>query len=115
MKRRTRVALVLDDDGASSGATGKRTQHRGGVNALAATQAAGSAGARLYTGSRDATVRAWNVLQQAPATAVTASVACFEGHSDWVNDLVLVDHDRFRTLRWLTDWQAVPPCVRVYP
>lgn len=120
MKRRTRVALVLEDDGADSGATGKRPQHRSGVNALAATQAAGPAGVRLYTGSRDATVRAWDVPRPASATTtVTASAACFEGHSDWVNDVVLVDRDRFRTLRRPTRPAGGPalrarlnPCTR---
>ena len=57
-------------------------QHCAGVESLALSDD----GATLFTASRDATVRSW----QASGEASGQHLGSFEGHSNWVNDAVVV-------------------------
>ncbi|KAK9802773.1 hypothetical protein WJX73_001306 [Symbiochloris irregularis] len=73
-------------------------QHSGSVNAVALSEDGG----QLFTGSRDTTVKRWNVAEctssegrqqqgdfQAPRQQSEAEAECW-GHCDWVNDAVLL-------------------------
>lgn len=62
------------------------SKHRFGVNALAL-----SPGGLLYSAGRDGVCRAWDV--RTSAGAHPAHVADLDGHSDWVNDVVLSGDD----------------------
>ena len=62
---------------------GPSVQHTGGLEALALS----GDGDRLYTASRDATVRSWDVAGNNSGRCA----AVYMGHSNWVNDLVLLD------------------------
>ncbi|KAL3143253.1 hypothetical protein ABBQ38_002103 [Trebouxia sp. C0009 RCD-2024] len=57
-------------------------QHCGGVNALASLPSE----SKLFTASKDSTVKRWGLQDTQPALE-----ASFEGHSDWVNDIIVVE------------------------
>eukprot|EP00803_Ostreobium_quekettii_P004299 evm.model.scf_292.7 EVM.evm.TU.scf_292.7 scf_292:49611-64181(-) len=61
---------------------GDGDQHCSGIQSLVLT----AAGDRLFTASRDATVKRWNVEEGQRPRFETS----FDGHSEWVNDAVLV-------------------------
>ncbi|KAK9814325.1 hypothetical protein WJX72_004061 [[Myrmecia] bisecta] len=74
-------------------------QHCAGVNALALS----TSGEHIYTASRDSTIKKWQTRG-----ADNACEASFEGHVDWVNDVVVVQEALVSCSsdRMLQVWQA---------
>eukprot|EP00878_Enallax_costatus_P026171 GHUV01028056.1.p1 GENE.GHUV01028056.1~~GHUV01028056.1.p1 ORF type:complete len:268 (+),score=92.17 GHUV01028056.1:306-1109(+) len=74
-------------------------QHVAGIESLAVDPGTNS----LYTASRDSIVRRWNVNQAQPSCETS-----FEGHIDWVNDVLLL-YDKLVTCssdKTVKLWQA---------
>mmetsp|Transcript_21955 Transcript_21955/g.60109 ORF Transcript_21955/g.60109 Transcript_21955/m.60109 type:complete len:243 (+) Transcript_21955:95-823(+) len=76
-KRYRRVSYILREE---------EGRHRSGVNALAQS----GRGELLFSASRDGTARCWRTVD---AGSKAKSARTYDGHSDWVNDLVLIDHE----------------------
>lgn len=74
-RARSRVTYVLEERAAQG--------HRLGVNAVVHDPHRDV----LYTGSRDGTVRGWDMANKAPPRVL-------DEHTDWVNDLALCNDGR---------------------
>ncbi|XP_031397171.1 WD repeat-containing protein 48 homolog isoform X2 [Punica granatum] len=72
-KRLTYVLNYADDE-----------KHCAGINCLALSKPASDGGDYLFTGSRDGTLKRWELNENAATCSAT-----FESHVDWVNDAVL--------------------------
>ncbi|XP_024969147.1 WD repeat-containing protein 48-like isoform X2 [Cynara cardunculus var. scolymus] len=77
-RKEKRLTYVLND--------ADDTKHCAGVNSLALLKSsAPHNGSYLFTGSRDGTLRRWELAEDGATCSTT-----FESHVDWVNDAVLV-------------------------
>ena len=79
------VTVTLSDPQCAHG-------HRFGINAFASSD-----NGELFTAGRDGTVRCWDALPTGnaaqPAVVNAEAHRTLEGHSDWVNDLALLQSD----------------------
>ncbi|KAK6944664.1 WD40 repeat [Dillenia turbinata] len=80
-RKEKRLTYVLND--------ADDTKHCAGLNCLAVLKSSAAEGCDyLFTGSRDGTLKRWEVAEDAATCSAT-----FESHVDWVNDAVLVGNN----------------------
>ena len=84
--RKRRLTFLLEHSRDDSAASTSASNHCGAVNALAL--ATSDNRQTLFTASRDATIKRWQVGDAGPKLEMT-----FEGHVDWVNGVAVLEKD----------------------